>query len=115
MTGQLTFTEARIESAEGTMLAALVWIQENPSAWDTIVGGAQRDALDGVPVRLKLYVEELRGDHSLTPSTDERRIANGLTAALGRILKSWHPEVAPYVRLRPSKLDGIVIPPRSHQ
>ena len=57
---QLPVREERLESAEGLMAAALTWIAENPDGWSFIVGGAQRDALDNVPVSPKLYIEMLR-------------------------------------------------------
>jgi hypothetical protein len=107
-------SERRIQSAEGLLAAALTWIEENPTAWDHIVGAAQRDALDGTPVRLKYYVEALRADPDLKHASREFKIPNGLTAALGRVLHEWHAEVAPYLRLKPSKLDGCSIPPRPY-
>jgi len=96
------------------MAAALTWIEANPSAWHRIVGGAQRDALDNVPVRLKYYVEAMRADRSLQWATEDFKLPNAVTAALARVLVAWHPEVAPWVRLSSSKLDGCVVPPRPY-
>ena len=112
----LPVTERRMESPEGLMQAALAWITENPEAWSAIVGAAQRDALDGGRVRVKLYAEYLRLRSDVSPATRRVKFPNALTPAFGRVLRAWHPEIpAKCIPLKPSKLDGVVIPPRSYQ
>ena len=115
MTGQMTLPvrEQRLESPEGLMAAALTWIRENPDGWSFIVGAAQRDSLDNVPVSPKLYIEMLRR-RSVTWATDRVKLPNAFSPAFARILREWHPEVRPWLRLAPSKLDGVVIPPRPY-
>ena len=123
----LPVNEKRMESPEGLMQAALLWIQENPEAADFLVGAAQRDALDGVPVRFKWYAEMLRSGYvydehgqlvmrKRIPLTALHRnivFPNALTAALARIFCEWHPELRASTKLAASKLDGCVIPPRT--
>ena len=116
MTGQLTLpvSEKRMESAEGKMLAALVWVQENPEAWSAIVRGAQEDSQYG-RVHIKLYAEHLRMRSDVSPATRRVKFPNALTAAFGRMLRDWHPEIpAESIPLKPSNLDGVVVPPRPY-
>lgn len=115
MTGQLTLpvSEHRLESPEGLMAAALTWIADNPEGWDFIVGAAQRDALDGIRVSPKLYIEMARR-RSMKWASERVKLPNAFSPAFARILAAWYPELRPYIRLAPSKLDGCVIPPRTH-
>ena len=99
-------------TAQQTLDLALSWIADNPDSWDFIVAGAQRDALDGVPIRIKAYVEALRDRRNVSWATRAVKLPNGLTPAFGRILVEWYPELAPSIRLASSKLNGLVIPPR---
>ena len=99
-------------TAQQTMECALSWIADNPQAWDFIVGAAQRDALDGVPIRIKAYVEALRDRRNVSWATRAVKLPNGLTPAFGRILVEWHPELRDSIRLSSSKLNGVTIPPR---
>jgi hypothetical protein len=114
VTGQMTLEEldlTKLAAPEALMAAAVAWIAENPSAWDFIVGAAQRDALETGRVRIKAYVEYLR----FTPigqSTKQVKLANALSAPFGRILAAWEPQLAQYIPLNHSKLDGVVIPPK---
>ena len=96
------------------MTAALAWIENNPGGWDYIVGAAQRDSLDFGRVRVKAYLETLR----FMPSGNATRtykLPNALSAAFTRILWEWHEELRPSIPRASSKLDGLVVPPRSHQ
>jgi hypothetical protein len=110
----LPVPEKRMESAEGTMLTALAWIDANPEAWDRIVGGAQRDSLEFGRVRVKSYIEHLRFTR-IGSATTTYKLPNGFSAAFTRILWEWHPELRPSIPRASSKLDGLVVPPRSYQ
>jgi hypothetical protein len=93
-------------TAQETMDAALAWIRTNPEAWSRIERAAQGDHLDGVTIRIAWYVQDLRRSGNGT-------VRNSFTAAFGRILVEWFPEIKPSIRLASSKCNGVTIPPRS--
>lgn len=112
---QLTLDTRRLEAQRprDLMAEALAWIDENPKAWDWIVGAAQRDSLEIGTVRIKSYIEHLR----YTPlpwANDVIKLPNAYSAPFGRILVAWHPELEPFVKLTHSKVDGCVLPERPY-
>lgn len=109
----LPVSEHRLESPEGLMAAALLWIDANPGGWDFIVGAAQRDALDFGRVRVKSYIESLRfmpGGNA----TRTYKLPNAFSPAFTRILWEWHEELRPSIPRASSKLDGLAIPGRPY-
>ena len=112
---QLAFDTRKLEpqSPRQALEEALVWIAENPGAWDLIVEYAYRDAATLGRVRVKRYIEDLRCSPLVgRPNGSPVKLKNGLSAAFGRILRAWHPDIAECVPLAGSKLDGCVVPPR---
>ena len=108
----LPVREERLESAEGLMAAALTWIAENDAAWHYIVMHARMDAKKGGRVRIKRYMEAVR-DMRLIDATERIKLPNAFSAAFTRILWEWEPELRPAIPRASSKLDGVVIPPRT--
>jgi hypothetical protein len=114
----LPVREERLESAEGTMSAALTWIANNDAAWNYIVMHARMDAnpRDGRPgrVRVKAYLEAVRQMRTMY-ATERIKVPNSFSAAFTRILWEWEPDLRNAIPRASSKLDGLVVPPRSHQ
>jgi len=115
MTGQLALpvSDKRLQSPEGLMTAALAWIDENPAAWSRLVRAAQDDAEECRAVFVKAYVEHLRRQ-PVTNGSQSYKLPNAFSAAFTRILREWHPELAPYIKANRSKLDGMTIPGRPY-
>lgn len=115
MNAQLAFDPRALtpDTAHDMLTSALVWIDENPGAWSLIVEWAHRDADRYGLVRVKRYIEDIRmSPLAARPNARGPKIANANAAAFGRILAAWYEELAPFVPLQSSKLDGCVIPPK---
>lgn len=110
---QLTLDTRSLEpqKADELMEAAIVWIRENPEAWDYLVASARDDAQRFGRVRVKSSMELLRFA-SIRGVHGPVKLPNAYSAAFTRILADWCPELAPFIPKATSKLDGCVIPPR---
>ena len=93
---------------------ALRWIEENHGPWMRLVAYAKHDAEFGGRVRVKSYVEALRMHYDVEHAQGPIKLPNALSAPFGRILAAWYPELAPYIPLAHSKLDGLTIPAKPY-
>ena len=99
-------------SPKQLMTAALAWIEANYYAWTWIVRQARVDADLLGRVRVKRYIEEVRYSPDVVSVTKSPvKVANALSAPLGRILAAWYPSIAGSIPLTQSKLDGMTVPP----
>lgn len=108
----LDFSRTEPQSPRELMESALAWIDSNRAAWSLLVEYAFRDADRLGRVRVKRYIEDLRCSPLVWHETGAVKLPNGYSSAFGRILAAWYPEVAPFVPLQSSKLDGCSIPPK---
>lgn len=121
MNAQLAFDPRKLEpqSPRELMESALAWIDANRGAFRVFVELATQDAVRLGLVRVKYHLEGLRYS-PLVQRIGPVKFPNALSAAVGRILKAWYPELSginpatkkPYIPLAPSKLDGVGIPPK---
>jgi len=101
------------EHADQMLTKALQWIAANPRAWDRLVVMAADDAVTVKRVRIKAYIETLRMlPITEWPDSSPVKLPNAFSASFGRILRSWHPELAEFIPMAHSKVDGCVIPSR---
>ncbi len=113
---QMTFPDTRAMTplaSRDLMADALAWIDANKGAWRTLVRIAKTEALTIRRVRVKSYIEELRGMRGVdNPDTASPvKLPNAFSAPFGRILAAWYPDLTEYIPLHRSKADGCVIPP----
>lgn len=106
---QLFEYDVKAQSSADLMEAALTWIRENPKAWETIVVASHQDSKYVRRVRIKSYIEGIRGNSMVNSSGVKLR--NAYSAPFGRILAAWYPELKAHIPLNRSKVDGCVIPP----
>jgi hypothetical protein len=115
MNDQLTIPRmSRLEatSPKRLMTDAVAWIDANLYAWVWIVRQARLDADLLGRVRVKRYIEEVRYSPDVVRVTNSPvKVANALSAPLGRILAAWYPSLASSIPLTHSKLDGMIVPP----
>ena len=114
---QLAFDTRRItpQSPRQLLEAALAWIADNPLGWDVIVSDARIRVALGRPIRVKRSADDLRDSVTITrPDGSQVKVPNNLTAAWIRIMAAWYPELTEAAKqvMKPSKLDGLTIPPR---
>ncbi len=99
------------ESARVMMDRAIEWIRSNPGPFAALESWAITTARNGQRVSVRDYFPTLRAMPEVI-GRPPLKLANALSAPLGRILVAWHPEIEPYVPRSRSKTDGIIIPDR---
>ncbi|WP_157938935.1 hypothetical protein [Enteroscipio rubneri] len=98
-------TPKRAQKAARARSRALTWIAENPDAWHYMEGLALHEVEAERPFSVKWVAEQARRKDFAGKHGKPSEFSNTLTAAFARILIEEHPEVRPFVVLKPSMFD----------
>lgn len=103
-TGQLAIEE--FEQGMAVVEKAEAWIAANRNAWAWMQHQAAQYAAQGRRFGIARLVEDCRYDMRLN-GVDDFKVNNDIRAVLARKLKAKR-EIAPYIEIRASKVDGLV-------
>ena len=112
--GQLELETKPMKQQRATdlMADALAWIYQNPRAFRQLEFHVLAEHARGERrISVRDYFPTLRR-MDLTPTGEPVKLKNAISAPLGRILVTWHPELEGSISLSRSKIDGMMIPKR---
>lgn len=109
---ELDTSRMKAQSAKRMLADAIAWIYQNPRAFrqleDHVLAAYNRGDRW---ISIRDYFPTLRR-MELSPTGEPVKLKNALSAPLGRILVTWHPELEGRIKLSRSKTDGMLIPMR---
>ena len=83
------------------------WVHQNRSAWADMEHQAAMYVSQGRRFSIAKLAEDARASRRLK-GVDEFALNNDLRAPMARMLIKKHPDWAPYIETRESKVDGLI-------
>lgn len=102
-------SKADTEKYMAKIRAAREWIRLNPALWDDIEAWALNEAGHQRKFAMQTALERIRWKDHVDDEGRPTKVSNDYGAIWARMLVAKHPEVEPYVTMRPSVYDGLEV------
>lgn len=102
-------SKADTEKYMAKVRAAREWIRLNPGLWDDIEAWALNEAGHQRKFAMQTALERIRWKDRVDDEGQPTKVSNDYGAIWARMLVARHPEVKPYVTMRPSVYDGLEV------
>lgn len=102
-------SKADTEKYMAKVRAAREWIRLNPALWEGIEAWALNEAGHQRKFAMQTALERIRWKDRVGDEGRPTKVSNDYGAIWARMLVAKHPEVKPYVTMRPSVYDGLEV------
>lgn len=102
-------SKADTEKYMAKVRAAREWIRLNPGLWDDIEAWALNEAGHQRKFAMQTALERIRWKDHVDDEGRPTKVSNDYGAIWARMLVAKHPEIEPYVTMRPSVYDGLEV------
>ena len=102
-------SKADTEKYMAKIRAAREWIRLNPALWEGIEAWALNEAGHQRKFAMQTVLERIRWKDHVDDEGRPTKVSNDYGAIWARMLVAKHPEVEPYVTMRPSVYDGLEV------
>lgn len=102
-------SKADTEKYMAKIRAAREWIRLNPALWEGIEAWALNEAAHQRKFAMQTALERIRWKDRVDDEGRPTKVSNDYGAIWARMLVARHPEVKPYVTIRPSVYDGLEV------
>lgn len=102
-------SKADTEKYMAKIRAAREWIRLNPALWDDIEAWALNEAGHQRKFAMQTALEHIRWKDRVDDEGRPTKVSNDYGAIWARMLVAKHPEIEPYVTMRPSVYDGLEV------
>ncbi|WP_198666452.1 hypothetical protein [Paratractidigestivibacter faecalis] len=94
---------------KATLLREREWRRLNPRLWSEIEAWALAEAAAGRKFAMQTALERVRWKDYANDEGNPTKVPNDFGAIWARLLVATHPEVRPFVTMRPSVYDGFEV------
>lgn len=101
--------KADTEKYMAKIRAAREWIRLNPALWEGIEAWALNEAGHQRKFAMQTALERTRWKDRVDDEGRPTKVSNDYGAIWARMLVAKHPEIEPYVTMRPSVYDGLEV------
>ena len=102
-------SKADTEKYMAKIRAAREWIRLNPALWEGIEAWALNEAGHQRKFAMQTALERIRWKDHVDDEGRPTKVSNDYGAIWARMLVAKHPEIEPYVTMRPSVYDGLEV------
>lgn len=102
-------SKADTEKYMAKVRAAREWIRLNPALWEGIEAWALNEAANGRRFAMQTAIERIRWKDYVDNAGQPTKVSNDFGAIWSRLLIARHPEIRPFVTMRPSVYDGLEV------
>lgn len=102
-------SKADTEKYMAKVRAAREWIRLNPALWDGIEVWALNEAAHQRKFAMQTALERIRWKDYVNDEGQPTKVSNDYGAIWARMLVAKHPEIRPYVTMRPSAYDELEV------
>lgn len=101
--------KADTEKYMAKVRAAREWIRLNPALWEGIEAWALNEAANGRKFAMQTALERIRWKDYVDNAGQPTKVSNDYGAIWARLLIARHPEIRPFVTMRPSVYDRMEV------
>ena len=102
-------SKADTEKYMAKVRAAREWIRLNPALWEGIEAWALNEAANGRKFAMQTALERIRWKDYVDNAGQPTKVSNDYGAIWARLLIARHPEIRPFVTMRPSVYDRLEV------
>lgn len=100
---------ADVEKYRANLRREREWRRLNPRLWDEIEAWALNEAANGRKFAMQTALERIRWKDYVDNAGQPTKVSNDYGAIWSRLLIARHPEIRPFVTMRPSVYDRMEV------